>query len=150
MPRKFTVACQPGARDMLDETPAARIMSVYEANGTKRDVLIASQKVPESPAEPFALKSIKILEPKAIPHRQWLYGNHLIRGFVTLLIAPGGTGKSSVALAMCMSLAIDRSILGPHIFQQCNAALLNLEDPQEEIDRRISALAIRMALLMKI
>lgn len=93
--------------------------------------------------EPFALAPMRILDQKDIPHRQWLYGTHLIRGFVTLLVAPGGTGKSSLILGMCMELATKRSLLGPHIFQQCNTALLNLEDPQDEIDRRVTALSMR-------
>ena len=71
------------------------------------------------------------------------YGTACIRGFVTLLVAPGGTGKSSLLLAMCMSLATNRSLLGAPIHQRCNVALLNLEDPQDEIDRRVSALAMR-------
>lgn len=91
----------------------------------------------------FDLLSVRIREPQEIPHRQWIYGTQLIRGFVTLLVAPGGTGKSSLILAMCMSIAINRSLLGAKIFQQCNTALLNLEDPQDEIDRRVTALALR-------
>jgi AAA domain-containing protein len=98
----------------------------------------------EAPAvEPFGLQPLRILDQRQIKHRQWLYGTHLIRGFVTLLIAPGGTGKSSLILAMCMELAINRSLLGARIHQQCNTALLNLEDPQDEVDRRVTALALR-------
>jgi len=58
-----------------------------------------------------------------------------------LLVAPGGTGKSSLILAMALSLAINRKLLSTHIHQQCRVALLNLEDPQHEIDRRLAALA---------
>jgi len=96
---------------------------------------------PEQPA--FGLQPVSIIDQCHIPHRQWIYGTQLIRGFVTLLIAPGGTGKSSLLLATCLSIAIGRSLLGPRIFQQCNTAVLNLEDPQDEIDRRLAALAIR-------
>ena len=49
-----------------------------------------SKKVVPSP---FTLR-----EPKLIPPRQWLYGTHLIRGFVSLTVAPGGLGKSSMVL----------------------------------------------------
>jgi hypothetical protein len=93
------------------------------------------------PPPPLGLRPVRILKPNQIPHRQWIYGTHLIRGFVTLLVAPGGTGKSSLLLATCLSVATGRSLLGPRIFQPCNTALLNLEDPQDEIDRRITALA---------
>lgn len=100
----------------------------------------------DRPAGPFGLRPVSFCDPRQIPHRQWIYGTQLIRGFVTLLIAPGGTGKSSLLLATCLSVASGRSLLGPRIYQQCNTALLNLEDPQEEIDRRLTALSIRYGL----
>ena len=97
----------------------------------------------EKPRDQFDLQPIRIVEQRDIPHRKWLYGHHLIRGYVSLLVAPGGTGKSSLVLGMCMALATNRALLGSTIYQQCNVALLNLEDPQDEIDRRVTALAMR-------
>lgn len=90
----------------------------------------------------FTLRPIAIPDPATIKPRQWIYGRHLIRGFVTLLVAPGGTGKSSLVLGSCIAIAINRQLFGAKIYQQCNTALLNLEDPQEEIDRRLAALGI--------
>lgn len=113
-----------------------------EARYTARLAAKDGKTIPEPPATPFALQALHIQSQQDIPHREWLYGSQLIRGFVTLLVAPGGTGKSSLILAMCMSMAIGRSLLGPRIHQQCNVGLLNLEDPQDEIDRRITALAM--------
>jgi hypothetical protein len=116
----------------------------YEAGGYRPRVVYDREEEAEAtPPEPFGLQPLRILDPSQIPHRQWLYGTQLIRGFVTLLIAPGGTGKSSLILAMCMELAINRSFLKTRIHLQCNTALLNLEDPQEEVDRRVTALAMR-------
>ena len=96
---------------------------------------------PDLKLVPFELQPVKIKDAKDIPHRKWLLGNHLIRGYVTLLAAPGATGKSSLILAWCMGIAIGRSLVGGHLFQQCNTALLNLEDPEDEMDRRVSAIA---------
>ena len=93
-------------------------------------------------AATFALRSLQIVDQHQIPHRQWLYGTDLIRAFVTLLVAPGGTGKSSLILAMALALTTNRKLLNTHIHQQCRVALLNLEDPQHEIDRRLTALAM--------
>jgi len=95
------------------------------------------------PRQPFGLRLVTIVKQQEIQHRQWLYGNRLIRGYVTLLVAPGGTGKSSLILGMCMALATNRPLLGGRIHQRCNVALLNLEDPQDEIDRRMAAIAMR-------
>jgi RepB DNA-primase from phage plasmid/Primase C terminal 2 (PriCT-2)/AAA domain len=38
-----------------------------------------------------------------IPHRRWLYGVDLIRGEITVLAAPGGVGKSSLAIGISVS-----------------------------------------------
>jgi len=95
------------------------------------------------PKQPFGLRLAQFPEPHTIPPREWLYNTSLIRGFVTLLVAPGGTGKSSLILGMCMALATNRPLLGGRIHQQCNVALLNLEDPEDEINRRMAAIAMR-------
>ena len=125
---------------MVDETkPPTR--EAYENLGYRPKLATRNGEQVPDPPESFALAPMRILSAGNIPHRQWLYGRHLIRGFVTLLVAPGGTGKSSMLLAMCLELATGRSLLGERIYQRCNAALLNLEDPQDEIDRRITALA---------
>ena len=36
-------------------------------------------------------------DPSLLPRRQWLYGQHLIRGYLSLLVAPGGVGKTALA-----------------------------------------------------
>jgi AAA domain-containing protein len=92
------------------------------------------------------LQQVRILEPREIPHRQWLYGHHVIRGFMTLLVAPGGTGKTSLLLATLLAIATKRALLGVMPYLQSNVGLLNLEDPAEEIDRRVTALAMHYGL----
>jgi hypothetical protein len=120
------------------------IFAAYDAGKPRPKLaVVGSEESRDKPREAFELNPIRIIPPRSIPHRQWLYGNHLIRGFVTLLVGPGGTGKSSLLLGMCMSVATNRTLLGARIHQRCNVALLNLEDPQDEIDRRVTALAMR-------
>jgi len=92
---------------------------------------------------PFILRPLRIRDQKSIPHRQWIYGTHIIRGYVSLLVAPGGTGKSSLILGIGMACATQRNLLGTVVHQQVNVAVLNLEDPQEEVDRRVTALSMR-------
>jgi len=52
---------------------------------------------PASPA-PLAADPALLPAPESIPPREWLYGNRLIRRFVSVLAAPGGVGKSALAL----------------------------------------------------
>lgn len=122
-----------------------RTREAYEKGLFRPRVITATGK--DAPdVEPFALRMLHIQDQQTIPHRQWIYGTQLIRGFVTLLVAPGGTGKSSLILGMCMSIATNRPLLGTRVHQQCNTAILNLEDPQDEIDRRVTALALHYGL----
>jgi hypothetical protein len=96
------------------------------------------------PAEtPLVLRPAKLPDPRKIPPRPWLYGTQLVLGFVTVLVAPGGTGKSIYAMTVALSCAIGKGLLREGVFARVNAAILNLEDPLDELDRRLAALIIR-------
>jgi hypothetical protein len=86
---------------------------------------------------PFALR-----DPKLIPPRQWLYGTHLIRGFVSLTVAPGGLGKSSMVLVEALAMATGRDLLGIQPRGTSRVWVWNGEDPKEELERRIAAASI--------
>lgn len=49
-------------------------------------------------AAPLAADPATLPAPATIPPREWLYGSRLIRRFVSVLAAPGGVGKSALAL----------------------------------------------------
>jgi hypothetical protein len=90
---------------------------------------------PAIKASPFVWR-----DPASIPPRKWLYGRHLIRKFLSLDIAPGGLGKSSVKIGEALALATGRSLLGKEVFEGPHRVwLYNLEDPAEETERRIHA-----------
>jgi hypothetical protein len=92
---------------------------------------------------PLVLEHARLPDPRDIPPRPWLYGTQLIRGFVTVLVAPGGTGKSAYAMAVAASIASGVEFLGQHIFTSGAIAVLNLEDPLDELDRRVAAIMLR-------
>jgi AAA domain/RepB DNA-primase N-terminal domain/Primase C terminal 2 (PriCT-2) len=78
-----------------------------------------------------------------IPHRRWLYGVDLIRGEITLLAAPGGVGKSSLAIGMSVSLAVGQATLEEKIWdKELTALYLNGEDSGTEMQRRIWAFCL--------
>jgi hypothetical protein len=81
-------------------------------------------------------------DPASIPPRKWLYGRHLIRKFVSLDIAPGGLGKSSVKIVEALAMASGSPLLGKDLHEgPLRVWLYNLEDPAEESERRIHAAA---------
>jgi hypothetical protein len=77
-----------------------------------------------------------------IPRRMWLYGRHLLRRFVSVDVAAGGTGKSSVKIGEALAMASGRDLYGIEVHDgPLNVWLYNLEDPAEESERRIHATA---------
>ncbi len=76
-----------------------------------------------------------------IPHRKWLYGIDLIRGEVTFLAAPGGAGKTALAIGRAIEIATGIEILEEKIYQAhpLKVLYINAEDSGAEINRRIYA-----------
>ncbi len=93
-----------------------------------------------APPAPLLARAAPLPPPEAIPPREWLLGTRLVRRFVSLLVAPGGVGKSAFALASAASLASGRPLLGEHVHHSVPAWVLNLEDPADELHRRLAAL----------
>lgn len=89
----------------------------------------------------FDLTREKVL---ALPPRPWLAKRRLMRGKVTVLVAPGGSGKSLLSMQWAAALALgkleftglDRGIEpGPF-----NVLLVNNEDEDAELDLRAGAI----------
>lgn len=84
------------------------------------------------------------IEASKIKPREWLYGDHLIRKFVSLTVSPGGLGKSSLALVEAMAMASGQALLKDaevHEPDPLRVWYWNGEDPQEETQRRVVAAA---------
>jgi hypothetical protein len=80
-------------------------------------------------------------DPANIPLREWLYGRLLVRRFLTVTIAPGGVGKSSLIAGEALAMASGRDLLGVQPMRRLRVWLWNLEDPQEETTRKVQAAA---------
>jgi hypothetical protein len=72
-------------------------------------------------------------DPGAIPPRQWLLANQFCLGFISSIVAAGGTGKSALRLLQYISLAIGRALCGQHVFRRCRVLLISLEDDDKEL-----------------
>lgn len=92
---------------------------------------------------PFRITRASLRESTKIPPREWLYGVIMLRKYVTVLVAPGGVGKTALTVVMALALASGRKLLGDAVHAQCNVLLCCLEDPEDEMDRRIAAAMIR-------
>lgn len=75
----------------------------------------------------------------AVPPRRWIYGNHYLRSFVSVLASAGGIGKTSMQIVEALAICTGRPLLGEAVVEPCNVWIINLEDPKEEMQRRILA-----------
>lgn len=98
------------------------------------------EPTPETPplvATPFTWRA-----EADIPPRRWLYGKHLLRKFVSVDVAAGGIGKSSVKIGEALAMASDRPFYNREIHGgPLTVWFYNLEDPFEETERRLHATA---------
>lgn len=92
-------------------------------------------------ATPYVFK-----DPATIPQREWLYGQLLVRKIVSATISPGGIGKSSLVAAEALAMVSGKPLLGVTPPDQLRVWLWNLEDPQEETERKIQAAALHYEL----
>jgi hypothetical protein len=100
------------------------------------------------PPEPKGLKATAFAwrDPKTIPPRKYLYGGHLIRKFASAKFAPGGVGKSILALTEAIAMATGRALLGITPRQRCRVWYWNGEDPREETEPRIAAICLHFGI----
>ncbi len=75
----------------------------------------------------------------ALPPRRWIYDRHYLRSFVSLLAAAGGAGKTTLQIAEALCMASGRALLGEPVHERVKVWLINLEDPIEELQRRVLA-----------
>lgn len=93
-------------------------------------------------ARPITATAFEWVDPASMPPREWLYGKHLIRRFVSSTVAPGGVGKSSLLLVEALAMATGRPLLGEKPAGQLRVWVWSGEDPLEESQRRVLAACI--------
>jgi hypothetical protein len=93
-------------------------------------------------AKAIILTPYKPKPASSIPQRDWMYGTHLIRGFVSARFAPGATGKTSLALVEALAMVTGKPLLGIAPKRPLNVFVWNGEDPLEEVERRFEAVRL--------
>jgi len=122
------------ANDYLREVGEAKLR---EALATAKPVEQEVQEALEAERQwptPFTW-----IDPALIPARRWIYGNHYIRSNVSVLASAGGVGKTSMQIVEALAIATGKPLLGEQVREQCNVWVVNLEDPLEEMQRRLVA-----------
>ena len=77
---------------------------------------------------------------EGMPKREWKIPQLLLVGYISLIVGPGGVAKSMLQLIAAVSVATGRDLLGLGLVRQCNALVINNEDDEDELRRRIAAI----------
>ncbi len=88
------------------------------------------------PLQPGFLDSLNLA---MLPRRRWLLGRSLLRGHLSLLVAPPGVGKSTHGIARAVALAAGEDITGESVHEPVRTWIYNTEDDLDELKRRLGA-----------
>jgi hypothetical protein len=103
----------------------------------------ATKPIPHPSAGPVRATPYLWRDPSGIPLRDWIYGRQLLRGSVSVIVAPGATGKTALMTGTALALATGRDLLGKRVWGGSKAVWLwNLEDSGDELARGIQAAAL--------
>ncbi|WP_192937350.1 AAA family ATPase [Sinorhizobium meliloti] len=99
-------------------------------------------ELPEVP-KPLTANPFSLGDPTTLPQRDWLFGRHYIRRYVTASVGPGGGGKTAHSISEALAMVTGRPLLdaGGPLTKPLRVWWINAEDPQDEIDRRFHAAA---------
>lgn len=99
-----------------------------------------------TPQSPITATAFKWIDPKTLPRREFAYGSHFIRKYVSVTVSPGGLGKTSSSIAEALAMVSGRALLGTKPPKRLRTWIFNAEDPRDEMERRIMAACIHYKL----
>jgi hypothetical protein len=130
---------QLGWQSLVNRTPALKAALSFGGAGP-------SQPLPPmvsncaSTSEKLRAKQYSWAMASTIPPRPWIMGHWLQSGEVTTVIAPGGSGKSTITNAIALAVATGRNIIGQPVYGGPRGAwIYNLEDGEQELERQVAA-----------
>ena len=106
----------------------------------QRDGLEAVRAGVTAKEAPVMASGFLASEMASVEPRKWLYGRHLIRSYVSATVSPGGVGKTTLELTEAIALATGRDLLGYPVRERVKVWHYNLEDPRDELLRRVWAI----------
>lgn len=115
-----------------EKVPSGNTKAAANDNSPSGDILFAT---------PF-----KWIDPKTIPRREFAFGTHYIRKYVSVTVAPGGLGKTANAVVEALSMTSGKELNGTRPPDKLKVWLFNAEDPRDELERRIMAAALHFKL----
>jgi hypothetical protein len=139
------------ARSILARAPRDRLSDLSRARLPSLDMPMINGHLPRSgaPIAPFAAPisaepapTVAISSPwdrdvALIPAREWIIRGLMIRNHISILVAPGGSGKSLLSAQWAIALALGLPWGGWTPLKAEKVLLINAEDDGDEMMRRI-------------
>src|SRR5690242_11743285 len=102
---------------------------IIEARGTVTEFRPLAISHGGITATPFAWRASE-----EIPRRQWIFGRHAQRRYVSVTGADGGVGKTALLLAESAAVTLGKPLLGDGPIERCAVWYLGLEDDRLEYE----------------
>ena len=91
----------------------------------------------------YNFKKASEITVNSIKPRKWVLGSRYAEGHISVLIAPGGVGKSTLTINEAVSVATNREdISGEDVHEHGGVWIHSTEDSSDEIKRKIAALCL--------
>ncbi|MCD1264052.1 ATPase [Shinella sumterensis] len=143
LPERYDVAVEGENDPERDESAKP---DAPETEDIPTGITDTAHEEPANDNSPLTATAFKWIDPKSIARREFAYGNHLIRKYVSVTVSPGGLGKTSLSLAEALAMTSGKTLLGTKPAERLRVWVFNAEDPRDEMERRIMAAAIHYKL----
>lgn len=119
---------------LREQGPGAVIHSIATARKVEPGGSAELERLPIK-ATPYVCR-----DPSAIAQRPWVYGRQFLRGSLSVIVAPGAIGKTSLMVGTALALVTARPLLDKTVWDgPLRVWLWNLEDSGDELARLIEA-----------
>jgi len=140
--RRVTMpASAPAGWDVADGPPEGSTWATLVEDVLNAPIIYVRNLGVNSEKVGIVAKPFTFRDPSTIPRREFLFGSHLIRKYVSATVAPGGIGKSTLAMAEALDMVTGGKILGVAT-EKLVVWCINGEDPEDEIERKLVALMV--------
>lgn len=116
------------------------------AEADKEQDAVPDDATPATEKPAILATAFKWTDPRKLPRREFAFGTHYIRKYVSVTVAPGGLGKTANSIVEALAMVSGKPLAGTKPSERLNCWLFNSEDPRDELQRRIMAACIRYKL----
>lgn len=122
-------------------------LGVYYSGGEMVPPPIGRDRQKPEGSKEFQPKTVTAnFDPTLLPERRWIVYGSVLMGHVSIIVGPGGVCKSIYTLMMCILIAAhgtrsETDLIGP-VQQYAKTLVINNEDDQEELERRIAGVML--------